>query len=401
MLPVGYYLLGIEGVQWKAAVTIRKYESGERDAAIDELRSLVEQSKDDSLSLRLIEWLTEAGEVDEAIEQCDLLLSRIEDPEKSFYGFQASILRANCLIMQEKYREAVATVYSVLAVDANGSTLSVREQNALAYYRGLCKIELRPALGDINGVLREYGRRALPRPTNYHGQTAMAAGLVSRYTGQREVAAELIASRLKAAETELESGGARLGSKLYQLMRRFVPLDDQLLTSTNSSRERIEQIENEVVALRSVLALLLDELGDTSRSMELRRQVMESETTSEEVLAQLPAEFELLGVLENGAMFLDTRAVILFGLKEYDLALADMDLAILAIEVRMKSLDSEVQNSTAMIDMKRARREIPKSAATLYNHRMQIYEAMGESDKAELDRQRVIKLGFEPGPDLF
>lgn len=401
LVPVGFALSGGEGVQWKAAVAIRKYESGERETAIDELRSLVEQSRDTSLSLRLIQWLTDAGQVDEAIEKCDLLLSQIEDPEESFYGFQASILRANCLIMQERYREAVATVYSVLSLDADGNTRGVRDRNALAYYRGICKIELRSALGDINSVLREFGRRTFSSPTNFHGQTAVAAGLVSRYTGQREVAVELIARRLKAAEAELDSGGSRLGKRLYQLMRSFIPLDDELSTSTNLSRERFEQLQNEVVALKSVLALLLDDLGDRSASMELRRQVSEDGTTCEDVLEQLPTEFMLLEVLENGAMFLDTRAVIMLGLKEYERALADMDLAILAIEVRMKSLDSEVQNSSSAFGLERGRQEITKSAATLYNHRMQIYEAMGDAEKAELDRQRVIELGFEPGPDLF
>ena len=40
-------------------------------------------------------------------------------------------------------------------------------------------------------------------------------------------------------------------------------------------------------------------------------------------------------------------------------------------------------------------------AAVIHYHRMLAYEALGKMPEADVDRQKILELGFEPGPHLF
>lgn len=390
LVPIGYYLSGNEVTQWRAASTIRKYESGDKATAIEELTALVEKSKAPRLDMRLIVWLKDEGRLDEAIVRCE----KSEVP-------RALLGKAECLILQKKHKAAMASVLAFFGSDTESSSLSLEGRNEFAYYRGLCGQDLRSAISDINSVYRDIARRDLRRPMTFQGQVAVAAGLISRYTDQREYAAEMILNRLADASDELQSVSLELNSRLYLLMQSFFDLSDLQLLKSNLSRERSEQLQNEIVALKSVLALLLDDLGETSQSLKLRRQVSQAGVTCEEVLESMPGELVNLDVLRDGAAYIDTRGYILYRLGEYEKALAELDLAILAIDVRSKSFDSDVYNSTSLFFDESERDLSRKQRATLYNHRMLIHEAMNHVEAAERDRQRVIELGFKPGPDLF
>lgn len=389
LVPVGYYLSGNEVTQWKAALAIRKYESGDRATAVEELTTVVDGSDDPKLALVLIEWLKDAGRLDEAIERCN----QLDVPE-------VAIKKADCLILRGSYFDAMPLVLSHFGSDAEDSSLNPDDRNAVAYYRGLCQQDLDRALSNMNQVYRELSLD--PRqPMTFRGRVAVAAGLVSRHTDQREYAANVISNRLRVASTELASTSGELNSRLYSLLRNLFPVNEQQLLNANLFRDRNEQLQNEVIALKSVLALLLDELGQTAGSMELRRQVSEAGVTCEKVLESLSDEIVCMTWLGWGAMYIDTRGYVLHGLGRYEEALAELDLAILAADIQYEGLDAEFRNSTMVVIDERHRKESKKALATLYNHRMMIHGSLGHSERAERDRQRVIELGFQPGPDLF
>ncbi len=406
LIPVAYYAFEPETAQWGAAGSIRIYESGEKAAAIAELTKILEETKDPYLSIRLGQWLQDDGQLTEAIYHSEQTLSAAVGSGDAQLAMKAILLKANCLIMLKQYKAAMAAVHVGFGEQPPPKQTPSDQlnfyRNGLAYYRGLCRQNLGSAKRDMNAVVRQLdGQKMKEFPISFRGQVAMAAGLLSRYTDQREAAVVAITRRLDSVEAVVDSKQDVMKRELYRLLEKFLPFDEAAYKRAGEARDQARYFVNEIVVLKSVLALLLDELGQHSQAMQLRNEVARSDTTCEQILESLPTERALLGYLDSGATFLDTRGFVCYARQEYQEALRDIDLAILASDTLLKSLDTPIQNSTETIDYSTLRKNSVRNAATLYNHRAQVYEAMKESEKATLDRQRVIELGFEPGSNLF
>jgi len=92
----------------------------------------------------------------------------------------------------------------------------------------------------------------------------------------------------------------------------------------------------------------------------------------------------------DDAAFLDTRGYLLHRLERYAEALPVMDLAI----TRSEHSDRTNLDQAAQL-------ELDHSLAVMYHHRGEIYEKLGQKDRAEADLRRGENLGYDPARGVF
>ena len=106
----------------------------------------------------------------------------------------------------------------------------------------------------------------------------------------------------------------------------------------------------------------------------------------------------------NGPM-LDTRGFIHYLLGDLEKARADLDQAVMLIERENESLAQQLSgDQLGVIDRRDSQlvfQRHSQGVAVIRYHRSLILDSLGETEKAEEDRQRVVELGYEPGTDLF
>ena len=278
----------------------------------------------------------------------------------------------------------------------------ISRKNELAYYRALCGRELLLADRDMLAVINELGGGDTEYPITFPGQVCTAAGLISRYTGQQELALETIDMRLENLRLRRDELEFQTDQKLYRLLKSvLVPLNMGLYNDANRAREEHDGFQNELAVLQSVRAMLLVELGRESEAMIARNRVARLGLDASEVVKSLPHDHICLRILEMGQTFMDTRGFVLNKRKKHERAIEDLTIAIAAAEIHLASLDTRVQNLTDMRDMKSVRKLGNNICAVLRNHRLEAYEDIEDVEKANADRARIVELGFQPGRKLF
>ena len=110
--------------------------------------------------------------------------------------------------------------------------------------------------------------------------------------------------------------------------------------------------------------------------------------------------------LESGGKgnfnFIDTRGWIRFRLGDLDGALKDLNNAIeLAEKSRQRELDILVGHHQAHRIIERHAKELEQGMAVMYHHRGEIYQKLGQSQKASSDLARGDKLGYNPAEGIF
>ena len=101
-----------------------------------------------------------------------------------------------------------------------------------------------------------------------------------------------------------------------------------------------------------------------------------------------------IGIL---AACLDTRGFVHYKLGNYQEGLEDMERAVIGGELRWRTY-------RGLRNDKRYReyiQDLQHSMAVFYYHRALLYKAVGETDAAEADLEKVIEFGETPGPKLY
>jgi hypothetical protein len=94
---------------------------------------------------------------------------------------------------------------------------------------------------------------------------------------------------------------------------------------------------------------------------------------------------------------LDTRGYIHFRRGDLTAAEADLNLAVDRTEQDYQGEERTRHRREFNQPLDRLR----KSLAVIRYHRALVFDALGQSKKAEADRRRVRELGFAPAPSLF
>ncbi len=408
--------LGPERAQWNAAQAIRLYELGDKQQAIELLTEAASESEDPLLDLQLADWHQQLKDYDSGIAICDSILKRFgimegkQDPpaiQHPLTEAEIKVLRgvivtkANCLICKGQKNDALQLILdSDLLYNNLDRDGILRRKNELAYYRAVCGQGLVQARDEIGFVFNELSKGGGENPVRFTGEVCYAVGLVSRYTDQRKLAVETLSERIGHLKEEYDGLLADFNGSHYMLMSSFVPLDQEKYQDSIEKRQRYDLCINELATLRSVKALLLEELGQENAASDERHRVAELGQDAEAILKGLPSDRYCLYLLKQGATYLDTKGYVRAGWNDSNgAALRDLNLAVVALDVLLASEDTSLPNS-AELDFSWYR-ELPRTAAVIRYHRMQIYIAESCPELAAQEKEKIVALGFEPGDDLF
>jgi tetratricopeptide (TPR) repeat protein len=99
--------------------------------------------------------------------------------------------------------------------------------------------------------------------------------------------------------------------------------------------------------------------------------------------------------------FLDTRGYIQYLLGNLQQAEEDMDQAVLVWEQYVAEKKASGLVGVRTFQVETGNRGDKQSAAVMRYHRALVYEALGKTEQARADRERVRELGYEPNDSLF
>ena len=417
LIPIMYQGCPGEAARWQAARALHAFDQGRTDQALGLMRDAVEQRPDDVfLLMPLAQMLLKANRADEALE----IARRIEaDPTYARLGYQ---LKDQCLIRLGRFDEALEAFrkyepalkqQEAYAPDALATFLGtpdlrleyrVGRLNDLAYHRALAGQELEEARHNMESVIEELSRYPwypLTLRVGFVDRVVISAALIGRQVGRTEQALERLDVRIRGLEDAVATLKTRLTTDVTQGLADAYPL---AATSEKRLKEKVFGYaygREELAALLVVRALLYDDLGRDRLRDRDRVRVVQLGHDPDSLLKQFPEDIDCLRVLQQGAAYLDTRAVVLQKLDDLARAWDDIQIAVTAVQILNETFAGGIQNSVSnsagdYFDEDSSRR----SEAALLYHRMLLAEPLGKRDVADSDRQRIRALGFEPGPGL-
>ncbi len=416
-LPILFRGCPNERDRWTAAQAMVQFDRGETDAAIDRYRDVVQKHADDvPILLPYLQMLLKADRAEEALEIAQRIAT---ESNYRHLGYQ---LMDQCLIRLGRFDEALeafrqyepllkaqeSRVPDALSrfLGAPDLRLEIRATrlNDLAYHRALAGRELEEAKANIESVISELSAQRwypLEYDVTFVDRVVISIGLIGRQVGRTEEALELMDDHVRSLEKAIERLRHNITTPITEKAR------DEFPFSADTEKRYKELVfgyalgRRQLGVLLAVRALLYDDLDRDRERDRDRLRAQRLGIDPEEVLQQIPADLDCLRALQQGAAYLDTRAVVLMKLGELRAAWVDSNLAVVAIQILNATYAGGLQNSVSSgagdyFDQDNTRR----SEAALLYHRMLLAQRMQRGDLAEQDRQRIEKLGFEPGPHL-
>lgn len=416
-LPILFRGCPSERDRWTAAHAMVLFDRGERDVAIDRYRPVVEKHPDDvPLLLPYIQMLLKADREEEALEiarriatetnyrqlgyqlmdQCLIRLGRFDEALEAFRQYEP--------VLKERESQVPDALSRFLGAPDLRLEIRATRLNDLAYHRALAGRELEEARANIESVISELSAQPwypLEYDVTFVDRVVISIGLIGRQVGRTEEALEQLDGHVRAVERAIERLRQNITTQITDRVRSEFPF-------SADTEKRYKQLvfdfalgQRQLAVLLAVRALLYDDLDRDRERDRDRIRARKLGVDPEEVLRQIPIDLDCLRALQQGAAYLDTRAVVLMELGEFHTAWLDSNIAVLAIQILNATYAGGLQNSVSsgagdFFDQDNTRR----SEAALLYHRMLLAQKMQRSDLAELDRRRIKELGFEPGPHL-
>ena len=433
--------------QWKEAAAVNEQKNANSEEAIELLQTALRVDPEShSIKIRLANLLAENDQGDLGLTLCDEVLE--DDPSAKI----AWRVRSQCLRCLGRFDEALADSQRSYAhiIDKD-----CWELNALAYDRGLAGVELDKALRQINLAVRKYERQQRwglnLRNVPLEISSIVSAGLISRHTdGGHLLALDLLNESIFSDQQlwlEMNSRLERLFAQ-HERENQESPVGEteemrsnRQKTEEESASDSVQLVSGNLTVLLATRSLIFEdqgqsELADLDR-LWLKRIGFDPQT----IYRSLPNDAECFRALQACEHILDTRGFILTQMPWkptwtiptgevsqlggkisfapftlYDRASRDQDIAVVAAEIHLLALDSDLVNRIdfPIKGLKRGGNlvsrpsDIPglkamekRMVAVLRNHRRQAHLKANHLKAAEQDLLRIQELGFEAGPNLF
>ncbi len=402
---------GTEYAKWEFARGLMAEESGDFSEAIARMKAATAQAPADiGLKLELARALAEQGD-DESLVLCDEVLAEFPNRKSAIWS------KAICQQHLGDFVGALATYKRILADHVK---LDKTELNNLAYFRALANRELYLAANDIElAIDKEEANRwpsglYLPLRT----KAAMANGLVSRYLNRQADALDLLSNQIQDLERDYANFQAIISLTVFAQIQDEFPLAAKTEQDSELLRNNQDLIRGSLVSLLVVRALVFQDLGRQQAANADRLRIRELGYDADRLAENLPGKFACLDLLNNATTYLDTRGYVLGLLpwnrilskkseprdsltrvSSYQESLADLDMAVRAAETIRFAIDGSLYNmpELSVADVKQTYRDIKRIEAVLRCHRAGVHQRAGRLERAELDRQAIQALGFEPG----
>ena len=400
MVPILIYGMGSEVAKWTAAKGQLLCDAGETERGLEFLEQAVEKSPhDQNLKLQLADQLMPRGRADEALELVDAVLEKSIDLRPGLYA------KANCLSFLGRPVEALKTIKQIPELEMPGK--NTENLNTLAYFRALAGTELRMAREDIDEAIELFRLDSwwLDKvPMELRDQLLVETAMVANRIGRGELVLDALSSRIGGVELKLLQSQRVVSEKIYRDMQTQWPP-----AKKNDEGLYLRQIDlysqkQHIAVLLTVRGLIYQKLGELELCDADRVAVRHLDHETNRILKYMPRDWSMLQSLSIGARYLDTRAMVTAARKDGDLsdAIADLDAAILAIDVWNLTSDSQLQNTLEAprgLDFDTAGQK--RLEAVLLKHRADICERAGQRKKAASDRKRIAELGFDDKDVLF
>lgn len=401
LIPVLYYGYYSELARWKAARGELIYKQGDATTGIQFLEESVELAPhDNGLQLQLASKLMEHGRAEQALEIIEAVIGKSVDPQPALR------LKANCLLYLDRPEEALITLKNIsdylMPVDFDEPI----RLNELAYFRALAKKELEIAEENIRDAISIFEKQiwlldkeAMP----LIDQTLVATTLIARQVQRYDLVEVLLKRQIEVNFERLRQLRNQNNDTIYTLMGGRLSLSESV-ESNIWYRQLLDFSQQQSLSvLLAVRALVFQDLGQTEMSDQDRLRVELLDHHADEILELIPDDWTLMTIMLNGAMFLDTRAMVNHArIAGHPDALLDLDVSIAALQVLRQTNDGRLQNT---IRDERgeffARNELNRHEATIRSHRAQVLFSRGENEKAEQDWLMMEKLGFDRDERLF
>ena len=403
-----------ERASWNAAQALNYAGQGELEKALSLMEKAVEQDPDNGrLRLKLASFLAENGEGELGINQCDLYL------EKHPNDWSAFDSRAQCKLFLGRFGEALADYKKSISDHVNRDRY---ELNQLAYYRALAGVEYDKAKEEIGRAIQEteddYWGSSLNVPLRI--RSLVAAGLISRYLDEQDFVLPELSKQIDQFDSQFKLITDALNQGILGEMQLGVPLRESVEKSLVDIRWGLERHKQSLAALLVTRALMYEDLGRTDLVDADRIQIQELGFKFDKIANDLPYKQGCFSILNISSAYLDTRGYVLSRMpwsdpvdgqfkeldaseSNYEMALEDLNCAVIAAEILNRAVNSSLFNSPdiPMREVEYMRRNVDRSLAVFFYHRMKLNERAGMTEAAKVDEQKIIELGYQPGDNLF
>ena len=422
--PLVVYGGRAERARWSAASAMNLAAEGQVDLALEKLRGAVQASgNDQDLMLSLAEQLAQHNEAQEGLELCNSILEDDNNRPPKHILLRAMQIKSICQQELGKSKDALMTLKAMYPYLDQSQIRQPTRLNNLAYYRALADVELEIAAEDMLTVFSEHALRNFwftDSGLSLEAQAIISIVQLSRKMDQelnRELGAGLLLNRkIKEQEELLYLFDRELLAIVYERIGDAFPLLSKWENAHANLRGELERTRIELAYFLALRALIAQSAEDWDRCEADRLHVQSLGYDAGILVEQLPADIVYIQTLRLASTYLDTYGYVLYRQRDFDEALRNLNLAVLAGEYQLLCLDSPLGNSsteTPRLDDSLAETELKRTLAVIHYHRMLVHRELSqqraatkatsnrEVDLEKADADRIRALGFDPEDSLL
>ena len=409
-----------EPAKWRHAKARCLYEEGDLPGAIKVLEAAYDRNpENDAIKFELARYYSEDGQCHLGRGLCD---KHLEEHPNDLKGYEN---RSRCLMFFGKFERALEDYKKSLSGHISRTPY---ELNNLSYYRGLADVQLDDAALDIQKAIDEvefrHGWGAGPILMGYGRlslqiRTLVAIGLVSRYVDKHEEAIRQLNQKIDYYHSRLMARTRLMRNRVTAEARTSLPFPENVEKQILNIRGRVERLKLSIAAMAATRALVYEDLGETDKADQDRSLVDELGFNFEELVADLPTDFDCLASLDTATAFLDTRGFVLgrqrwvgdeiieaeadfdprnpLMVSSYEIVLEDLNLAVTSAQFKLEAMESPLFNTPDLSAqrVKTMKSQAAKTTAILLHHRMEVHLRAGKKEAAAEDQLQIDALGFK------
>ncbi|MDA8563306.1 hypothetical protein N9L06_02525 [Mariniblastus sp.] len=396
-------LLHHEPLKWQAAQAMVRYENGDRDEAIESLRQVASKLVDDQyIQFTLVDWLTENGQAKKAVEHFDRQLEHKPGSVTSL------ALRRESECGAGDYQAAWQTHQQLQELETQRLNRSAADLNEQAYFRALANVDLPTARSEIRQAVAKVSYDSgipgfnAPLPS----QALIAASLLSRHVDAQSLVLPHLNRRIDAVRKVLEDREKSLVELLEEFSNESFPLSQSREGLLKDVRFKVDFRRHELAFLTVCRALMVEDLGHPNRCDSDRAQIVHLGLQPQMVADLLPEDSICHPMATRAIAYLDTSALVLTKmlgndpsqLIEEELTLAnaitDLNISVAVCDVIDRRIQTAKESTESELKQRR------KVFAAVLHHRVLAHQKSGNAELAQLDRERIKSLGFDPDANL-
>jgi tetratricopeptide (TPR) repeat protein len=400
---LSYGIIDTERARWQHAAARVAWEQGDREKALEVLNRAVELDPGNigALADRAF-WQGELGEHEKSRQDLQAMVERVSSLEQEI---QLRQQLCDALLHLDRPDEVIRQweIIGETVAGYGGQENWHRQQRILflnnrAYQVALTGQQLKRVIEEADQAIALLGGEGIA--WDYNGAPNYLAACQAYLEKYHAEALVFSSQATRHARRFLDSWE-----------RQFEPRTNWKTSERKRRDEQLETMRRYVARVYKLHAMVLEKIGQVGKrdeALAVIRELGQQPDQLEGVIGTLD-EIRLLmslqGTSDLRATVLDTRGFALLKNQQPNLALMDLLVAVRLCDARWHemtvSIDQERNLAVDPAPHDRHEQQMTRQLAVLLYHRSLAYEAVHQPARAREDLERVRKLGFTPGIDLF